>query len=415
MRSDQGLQPGEIRLVGVGKAYAEDARPLRALAEVLTRRWHRPRRWVLRDVTLELPRGASLGVIGANGAGKSTLLQIMAGTLQPSAGTRLCAGRVGALLELGAGFNPEFTGEENARLACVVMGMTPREAQAMLPRIEAFAEIGPAWSRPVKTYSSGMFVRLAFAVSTAVEPDLLIVDEALSVGDAAFSRKSFDRIMELRERGVTLVFCTHALYQVEMLCEEAVWIDQGRIMAHGSAADVVTRYNDHLKTQRHQTRLEQNTAAGNGGVHVLGAADRLARVQRVELLVNDEPCQGPVVPELRSGVDELGVLVHVQHDPGVPPPTVAVLISDAAGMPVTSCTSFHDGVQWRTGTLGALSACLRLPALPLMRGEFTVDVFLLCERAIHVYEHVVHAARFAVVAGGAEPGIVRLPHHWEQR
>ncbi|MCX7662639.1 MAG: ATP-binding cassette domain-containing protein, partial [Tepidimonas fonticaldi] len=157
MRSDPGVVPGEIRLAGICKAYAERVSPLQALAEALTRRSRRPRRWVLQDVDLALPRGGSLGVIGANGAGKSTLLQIMAGTLQPSAGTRACAGRIGALLELGAGFNPEFTGEENARLACVVMGMSPREAEAMLPRIEAFADIGPAWTRPVKTYSSGMF------------------------------------------------------------------------------------------------------------------------------------------------------------------------------------------------------------------------------------------------------------------
>ncbi|MCS6810599.1 MAG: ABC transporter ATP-binding protein [Tepidimonas sp.] len=413
MRSDLGLEPGEIRLAGIGKAYAERVSPLQALAEALTRRSSRPRRWVLQDVDLALPRGGSLGVIGANGAGKSTLLQIMAGTLQPSVGARACAGRIGALLELGAGFNPEFTGEENARLACVVMGMSPREAEAMLPRIEAFAEIGPAWTRPVKTYSSGMFVRLAFAVSTAAEPDILIVDEALSVGDAAFARKSFDRIMALRERGVTLVFCTHALYQVEMLCEQAIWIDQGRIVARGGAADVVARYNDHLKSQERAARA-QDAAAGSGQTRVLGAADRLARVQGVELLVNGVACAPHSTPELRSGADELGVQVHVRHDIAVAPPTVAVLISDATGMHVTSCTSFHDGVQWRAEQ-GALTACVYLPALPLMRGEFTVDIFLMCERAVHVYEHVVHAARFSVKAAGPEPGIVRLPHRWEQR
>jgi len=411
MRSDDGLKPGEVRLSGVGKAYADRVSPLKALIEALTRRSRRPRRWVLQGVDLVIPRGGSLGVIGANGAGKSTLLQIIAGTLQPSAGSRACAGRIGALLELGAGFNPEFTGAENAQLACVVMGMSPSEAQAMLPRIEAFAEIGAAWSRPVKTYSSGMFVRLAFAVSTAIEPDILIVDEALSVGDAAFSRKSFDRIMALRERGVTLIFCTHALYQVEMLCEQAIWIDQGRIMAHGSAPDVVARYNDHLK--EHEVRAHEG-APSAGETRVLGAADRVARVQRVELLVNDVFCGPQHIPEIRSGLDELGVLVEVTHDPAVAPPTVAVLISDASGMHVTSCTSFHDGVQWQA-MQGALSACLRLPALPLLRGEFTIDVFLLCERAIHVYEHVVHAARFSVVAGGPEPGIVRLPHRWEQQ
>lgn len=370
----------------------------------------------MREVNLDIAPGGSLGVIGANGAGKSTLLQIMAGTLAPTVGRCQRTGRVAALLELGAGFNPEFTGEENARLACTVMGMSPGEARRILPQIQAFADIGSAWWRPVKTYSSGMFVRLAFAVSTAVEPDILIVDEALSVGDAAFSRKSFDRIMQLRERGVTLVFCTHALYQVEMLCDRAIWIDQGRVMAEGRAADVVARYNDHIRTvaEAAADTTAGGTLAGQGP-RVLGSPERLARVQRVEVLVNGVPIDIRSEPaELRSGVDEFGIVVYVDHDASVPPPTVAVLISDAAGLHVTSCTSHHDGVRWQP-TAGRLVACVRWPELPLMRGEFTVDVFLLCEQAIHVYEHVVHAVRFQVAASGPEPGLVRIPHRWEQR
>lgn len=410
MQSDESLLAGQISLSGIGKAYADRASPMRALWGALVRRSSGAQRWVLQGVDLVLPRGGSLGVIGANGAGKSTLLQIIAGTLQPTSGTRICTGRIGALLELGAGFNPEFTGEENARLACVVMGMSPRDVEAKLPEIEAFAEIGSAWSRPVKTYSSGMFVRLAFSVSTATEPDLLIIDEALSVGDAAFSRKSFDRIMALRERGVTLIFCTHALYQVEMLCEQAVWLDQGTIMAHGNAASVVARYNEHLKLQEQRSVAEPAA----GGVRVLGAADRLARVKQVSILCNNQPCTSQQLPELRSNIDELAVLIQAEHDQSVPAPTVAVLISDATGMHVTSCTSFHDGVIWGA-TTGTLTACVRLPNIPLMRGEFTVDVFLMCERGIHVYEHVVHAARFSVEATGAEPGLVRLPHRWEQQ
>lgn len=411
MSSERGLRPGDVYLSGVGKAYAEQVHPWRAFTEALLRRSRRPRRWVLQDVCLDLPHGSSLGVIGANGAGKSTLLQIIAGTLQPSVGQRAVAGRIGALLELGAGFNPEFTGAENAHLACVVMGMTPREAQSILPQIQAFADIGAAWHRPVKTYSSGMFVRLAFAVSTAIEPDILIIDEALSVGDAAFARKSFDRIMALRERGVTLIFCTHALYQAEMLCEQAVWLDQGRVASRGRAADVVARYNDHLKAQ---ASVGHTDGAVSETPRVLGAADRLARVQAVRLLRNGQPQPAQTVPELRSGSDALTVEVVVQYDTSIAPPTVAVLLSDAAGQHITSCTSLHDGMQWRADAAGQLTARVTWPQLPLLRGEFTVDIFLLCERAIHVYEHLVHAARFGVVAAGPELGLARLPHHWEQ-
>ena len=408
MHSERLLQAGYVHLSGVGKAYAENAHPWQVLRAVLTRKPPHRQRWVLQDVNLTLSPGSSLGVIGSNGAGKSTLLQIIAGTLQPSVGVRTCTGRIGALLELGAGFNPEFTGRENAQMACVVMGLTPQEATDALSHIQAFADIGSAWGRPVKTYSSGMYVRLAFAVATAIEPDILIVDEALAVGDAAFARKSYDRIMALRERGATLVFCTHALYQVEMLCEQAIWLDQGRVMAHGTAAEVVARYNEHLKIQERQA---QPTAV-DGGARVLGSADRPARVSDLGLLVNGSPCPRHAIAEVRSGLDELGIRIRVEHDSALPTPTIGVLISDAAGMHVSSCASYHDHVDLVSQS-GAFCIDLYFPKFPLMRGIYTVDIFLLCERAVHVYEHIVQAARFEVLSSGPELGIVRLPHRWE--
>lgn len=408
MHSEGPLHGGYVHLSDVGKAYAENAHPWQVLRAVLTRKPPRHQRWVLQDVNLTLSPGASLGVIGANGAGKSTLLQIIAGTLLPSVGIRSCTGRIGALLELGAGFNPEFTGEENARLSCIIMGLTPQEANDALPRIQEFADIGPAWSRPVKTYSSGMFVRLAFAVATAIEPDILIIDEALAVGDAVFARKSYDRIMALRQRGATLVFCTHALYQVEMLCEQAIWLDRGQIMAHGAAAEVVVRYNEHLKAQERQTR----TTAADEGVRVLGSADRPARISDLSLLVNGAVCPRHSIAKVRSGLDELGIRVCVEYDAALSCPTIGVLISDAAGMHISSCTTYHDQVELMPQS-GVFCINLCFPGLPLMRGIYSVDIFLLCERAVHVYEHIVQAIRFEVVSSAPELGIVHLPRRWE--
>ncbi|WP_460732453.1 ABC transporter ATP-binding protein [Lysobacter tyrosinilyticus] len=235
----------------LGKCYRIYARPLDRLLEGLGRL--RPRTlgsnqtrctefWALRGVDLELARGETLGVIGRNGSGKSTLLQMIAGTLTPTVGACSVRGRVAALLELGAGFNPEFTGRENVRLNASLHGFSTAELDARMDDILRFAEIGDFIDRPVKTYSSGMYVRLAFAVAISIEPDILIVDEALSVGDAAFQAKCMLRIRQLQERGVTLLFVSHDVGAVRALCRRALYLDGGNVVALGSSDEVVDRY-----------------------------------------------------------------------------------------------------------------------------------------------------------------------------
>ena len=204
----------------LGKTFELYTRPVDRLWQLL---WGRRRRFskpfvALNDVSFSLKRGEVLGLVGRNGAGKSTLLQLICGTLQPTAGEVAVNGRVAALLELGAGFNPEFTGRENVFLNAAVMGLSTAEIDARYDEIVSFSGIGDFINQPVKTYSSGMYMRLAFAVATAVDPDILVIDEALSVGDGAFARKSFDRIMALRERGATILFCSHSMYQIEAIC-----------------------------------------------------------------------------------------------------------------------------------------------------------------------------------------------------
>ena len=196
----------------------------------------------LRDVDLDIRRGEAIGIIGKNGAGKSTLLQIICGILQPSTGTVSVSARIAALLELGAGFNPEFTGFENIRLNASLLGLSEAEIDARMSRIIDFAEIGPHVGQLVKTYSSGMFMRLAFAVAVHTDPDVLVVDEALSVGDIYFQRKCFKRIEEMRDQGCTLLFVTHSVDSVLQLCERAVVVDGGRIAYDGEAQDAVKAY-----------------------------------------------------------------------------------------------------------------------------------------------------------------------------
>lgn len=228
-------------LAGAMNALANRARARLGRTPRPAPRLH-PRFWALRDVDLCVARGETLGIVGRNGSGKSTLLQLVAGTLKPSAGEVHTHGRIAALLELGSGFNPEFTGRENVYLNAAILGLPRAQIQARFAEIEAFAGIGEFMDQPVKNYSSGMVVRLAFAVSVCVDPDILIVDEALAVGDAAFQFKCLQRIRELAERGTTLLFVSHDMGMVKTFCHRAVYLEQGRVKAIGDPESIATQY-----------------------------------------------------------------------------------------------------------------------------------------------------------------------------
>lgn len=199
--------------------------------------------WALRDVSFQLGRGEALGILGRNGAGKSTLLQIIAGTLTPTSGTAHIQGKVAALLELGSGFSPDFTGEENVRLNAALLGLDEKTIDKKFDAIASFADIGTFIDQPVKTYSSGMMLRLAFAVQTAVEPDLLIVDEALSVGDARFQKKCFTRLEQLRQKGTTILFVSHDTGTVVQFCSQALVLENGQVFTSGTPQIVARRYH----------------------------------------------------------------------------------------------------------------------------------------------------------------------------
>jgi ABC-type polysaccharide/polyol phosphate transport system ATPase subunit len=229
----------------LGKMHRIYARPQDRLKQMLLARFGRRYGhdfWALRHVSLEVARGETLGVIGRNGSGKSTLLQILAGTLAPSEGEVLVNGRVAALLELGSGFNPEFTGRENATLNAALLGISGPEIEPRLPDIAAFADIGEFFDQPVKVYSSGMFVRLAFAVATSVDADILLIDEALAVGDVFFQQKCYRRLQALCDRGVTVILVTHSMADVERFCQRAVVLEGGRIAFAGESREAVRRY-----------------------------------------------------------------------------------------------------------------------------------------------------------------------------
>ena len=265
-----------VRVENVSKQYRIYERPGDRLTESLTRgRLKRHREfWALRDVSFEIEAGTTVGIIGPNGCGKSTLLQIIAGTLEPTTGDVWREGRVAALLELGAGFDPEFTGVENVYMNAALMGLSRRETERIFPAVERFAEIGQFIHQPVKTYSSGMFVRLAFAIAASVEPDILVIDEALAVGDIVFQHRCLRRIKEIQESGATVLFVSHDAATVRTLTQHALLLNAGRVVAAGSPADVLNHYQK-LVMEREVAYDEADRAAHDAGEQ---EADEEARV-----------------------------------------------------------------------------------------------------------------------------------------
>src|SRR5215216_5657026 len=254
--------PPALRVEAVSKQYRIYDRPADRLKETLTRgRWKGHREfWALSDVSFEVEPGTTTGIIGPNGSGKSTLLQIITGTLEPTHGSVLIEGRVAALLELGAGFNAEFTGIENIFMNASLLGLSKAETERLLPEIASFAEIGDFIYQPLKTYSSGMYIRLAFAVAIAVAPQILIIDEALAVGDAVFQHRCTRRIKEMQENGTTILFVSHDPSAVRALCNRAILLNGGQKIAEGTPSDVLNRYQKIIMARQQAYEANVKTA-----------------------------------------------------------------------------------------------------------------------------------------------------------
>jgi lipopolysaccharide transport system ATP-binding protein len=398
-----------IAAQGLGKCYSLYEQPGDRLKQLVWGRWRSAPYyrdfWALKDVNFNVAKGEVLGIVGRNGAGKSTLLQMVCGTLQPSAGQLSVNGRVAALLELGAGFNPDFTGRENVYMNAAILGLNRTEVDARLDDILAFADIGRFVDQAVKTYSSGMYMRLAFAVATSVEPDILVIDEALSVGDGAFARKSFDRIMGMKEAGKTILFCSHSMYQVEALCSRALWMEGGTLRMAGSAAEVTAAYQSSLNAP-------SNTApAAKEAQPVAQAAPGTGRI--VKVLGQAGSHEGTQLA-IQSGETDLTVTISFVVDASLPSPGVALGISDSNGLTVASVSSINDGMELMMDSNGHGSAHVTFMQLPLLKGRYSVTSFLLTEDGVHIYEQVERSLLLDVTQRGLEQGLVALPHRWQE-
>ena len=429
-----------IALENVGKTYKRFAKPSDRFWQAV---WPSALRGddakanefvALAPLSLTVQRGEALGLIGRNGAGKSTLLQMVCGTLNPSSGSVKVNGKIGALLELGAGFNPEFTGRENVYLAAAVMGLSGAETDALYDSIVEFSGIREFIDQPVKTYSSGMYVRLAFSIATSANPDILVIDEALSVGDGAFAKKSFERIMQLKAQGTTVLFCSHSMYQVESFCDRAVWLDHGQVQMEGPASAVVAAYTDSLRAEGGDGALHSaaSVAAGldkveakddlpsdanaliasvaDAATNPAAAPTGLTRITGIEVSVDGVAGRELQAVSLQSDVH---ITVKFESDPAQPCPTFATGFALPDGQIFTSAYTLFDGVTLARDAQGRGQATVVFEKLPLMKGRFSVGAYLFDERALHVYDVVLQAATVVVTQPGVHQGFVQLPHHWQ--
>ncbi|HEX5709200.1 MAG TPA: ABC transporter ATP-binding protein [Pyrinomonadaceae bacterium] len=353
-----------LRVERVSKQYRIYERPGDRLTESLTRgRLKRHREfWALSDVSFEVEAGTTVGIVGPNGCGKSTLLQIIAGTLEPTHGTVFHDGRVAALLELGAGFDPEFTGVENVLMNAALMGLSRREAERLLPEVERFAEIGDFIQQPVKTYSSGMYVRLAFAVAVSVEPDILVIDEALAVGDAVFQHRCLRRIKEIHERGATVLFVSHDAAAVRALTQRALLLNAGRLVADGKPTDVLNRYQKIImeREEAYEAARPPSSEGGEGGEGVAAETSGGARAplrytyrhgdgsaEFVEAELSDSSRRRVEVVETGEAVQlRARVVFHADIDE----PVFGFLIRDRHGIHVYGTNTEAQGLEF--GTVG---------------------------------------------------------------
>jgi lipopolysaccharide transport system ATP-binding protein len=361
--------------------------------------------WALKNVSFNLHAGQCLGVVGNNGAGKSTLLKLLAGTLQPSAGSVQCTGRVTAILELGAGFHPDFTGRENLRFAGSLIGLDAATLARLEDSIIAFSELGPAVDRAVKTYSSGMVVRLAFALVTAVQPELLIVDEALAVGDQNFQKKCVERIEQFRQNGCTILFCSHSLYHVRQLCDVALWLEQGQVKAFGQTESVLASYEASLRAESATTPAAANAAAPNAP-----AASPAGEATHARLVSVNVANLGADTPPLLCATD-LVVTIRAET-PTAEPPSMGLMLEQAHGVGITSMASHAEGASPRLCSDGLWEITLTFPDLPLHTGEYTLSAYLFDTKGLVVCDEWRNCVHFKFTYPTQTPGLVRLPHRW---
>jgi len=356
--------------------------------------------WPLRDLSFEVAKGETVGIVGPNGVGKSTILKLIARILEPTSGTITTHGRIGTLLELGAGFHPDLSGRENIYLNGAVMGMDRHEIERKFPAIVEFAGLGRFIDMPVKHYSSGMYVRLGFSVAIHADPDILLIDEVLSVGDAEFQRRCLEKIDELRENGVTILFVSHAAEAVRAVCSRALWLDEGRLVADGPVDTVVMQYLD--ETWRRQ---EGRPTVAHKGAHRWGSGR--AQITAVHLLDG----AGKPRQQFHTG-EPLTVEIHYRAAERIVHPVFGIAIHRRDGVHIAGPNTHFDAFEIPF-IEGEGVVRFTVPALPLLKGLYFVSVAVHNEADTEIFDYHNRMYAFRVLeSANVGYGLMRLSGRW---
>jgi lipopolysaccharide transport system ATP-binding protein len=389
-----------VRSQELTKQYDIYPRPADRLLEMITRRARHTVFPALQDVTFEVDKGEAIGIVGQNGAGKSTLLKLLCGVTRPTSGKIESFGTIASILELGTGFHPEFSGRDNASLNAAILGLSPAEVKRKLPSILEFSELGTFLDRPVKTYSSGMYMRLAFSVAVNVDPDILVIDEALAVGDGHFQKKCVDRIREFQAQGRTIVFCSHALYHVTAICRRTLWLDHGSVMRYGPTLDVVSDYESFL--------LQRDRALPS--TEVESERERpFSPVRFRDIVVCDR--SGSPRDLFERGEDiQFRARVH-SDNPSQPIHVILGVHRSADDLQCFAVGTHADGIEPLCGR-NEYEFSVDLKHVPLNRGEYSIIAFVGDENAITVFDRRDVRPAFSITADRYEIGLISLDHRW---
>jgi ABC-type polysaccharide/polyol phosphate transport system ATPase subunit len=396
------VRPGEIVVDRASRRFLVRPQPVRTLKEaLLSRNGAKPTEvWALRDVSLAVEPGAAVGLIGRNGSGKTTLLRLVAGIVRPTSGRVEARGRVASLLELGAGFHPDFTGRDNVYLNGSIYGLKRAQIRALMDEIVAFAELERFIDVPVRTYSSGMYMRLGFAVAAHIDADVLLLDEVFAVGDEEFQRKCFAKIFEFKQRGGTIVYVSHDAASVERLCERAVLLREGRVEIDGSTQEALARYHKLLAEERDPEESAAGLSEYGSGearivqVRLLGPGGE----ERVQLLAGE-----PATVELRV----------VAREP-LPPPRVSIELRDEAGLLLAAAAKDTRELGWREEP-GERVLRFDVERPPLADGRFRLRFELSDEAGRRLYHWLDDGVRFVVYPAEPVRGPVLLAGSWSLR
>ncbi len=401
------MPPSTLQFEHVSKKYLLGSEHPRSFQEIFVQRRVRGARqifWALKDVSFTITAGEQVALIGTNGSGKSTILKLMSRVIDPTSGTVTAQGRLAGLLELGTGFHPDLTGRENIFLNGSILGVTRRDIERQLDAIIDFADIGPFIDVQVRNYSSGMVVRLGFAVTTLLQPEILLIDEVLAVGDQNFQRKCMDRLSELQNAGVTLVFVSHSMEQVRRLCQRAIWLDHGVVRADGDAEEVAGAYLDE------QSPARQPRFAPQFGVtsHQRWGTFQ-AEITRVELLNRQEECP----PYFKTG-ETFHLRIYYEAHQRIEQPTFGLAFYRRDGAHINGPNSVRDGLEIQSID-GPGWVDYIVEQLPLNAGEYELTVAIYDHDSAQAYDHQHRLYPLEVRAPQLwiEEGVIHIPARWQ--